>query len=338
MAVQHSLGIRMVALYYPARTIRKNAARELALVLMESAVPSLDVRTAPNCTNNIKFSCLAVCGTTDAYCYSPGCQYKYGPGCSENNPPKGVDTTNFVRNKAGKVPYGGTGVYRCVKNNTVALTYDDGPIQEFTTHILDLFKKYDAKGTFFVTGANVNKGAIDDTDEFVEVIKRMDEEGHQIASHTWTHLDLSKISSEDREKQIVYLERALHNIVGKIPTYMRPPYSSCTAESGCEEQMKELGYHISYFNLDTDDYNQKTADLPKQWFEGNLTSTGDKNDPWIAIAHDIVEHTAMDLTEYMLETVTKAGYKLVTMGECLGDPKGNWYRTANGTAYVAVST
>jgi len=288
-----------------------------------------------SCPDGECCSSAGFCGTTDDHCYSPRCQYQYGPGCAENNPPKGVDTTKFKRNKAGKVPYGGTGIYRCVKNNTVALTYDDGPQHKFTTHILDLFNKYDAKGTFFVTGNNINKGAIDTTDEFVKVIKRMDEEGHQIASHTWTHLDLSKISSKERENQMVYLERALHNIVGKIPTYMRPPYSSCTADSGCEQHMADLGYHVSYFNLDTDDYNHNISDIPKKLFEEELTSTGDKNDPWLAIAHDIVEHTAMDLTEFMLETVTKAGYKLVTMGECLGDPKGNWYRTENGTAYVA---
>jgi hypothetical protein len=45
---------------------------------------------------------------------------------------------------------------------------------------------------------------------------------------------------------------ALSNIVGKFPTYMRPPYSSCSAASGCEQDMADLGYHISYFDLDTD--------------------------------------------------------------------------------------
>jgi peptidoglycan/xylan/chitin deacetylase (PgdA/CDA1 family) len=40
-------------------------------------------------------------------------------------------------------------------------------------------------------------------------------------------------------------EMALRNILGFFPTYMRPPYSACSA--GCEEDMKELGYHITYF-------------------------------------------------------------------------------------------
>jgi peptidoglycan/xylan/chitin deacetylase (PgdA/CDA1 family) len=95
-----------------------------------------------------------------------------------------------------------------------------------TNHVLDVFASYNAKATFFITGNNINKGEIDITPEFVNVIKRMDAEGHQIASHTWTHLDLSAVSQIDRKNQMWKNEMALRNIVGKIPTYMRPPYSS----------------------------------------------------------------------------------------------------------------
>jgi peptidoglycan/xylan/chitin deacetylase (PgdA/CDA1 family) len=129
-------------------------------------------------------------------------------------------------------------------------------MKDTTTTILDLFKKYDAKATFFITGNNIAKGQIDKTQEFVDVIKRMDSEGHQIASHTWTHLDLSKIDADTRKDQILNVEGALNNIVGKIPTYLRPPYSSCTADSGCQKYMEDMGYHLIFFQLNTDDYEQ----------------------------------------------------------------------------------
>jgi hypothetical protein len=51
---------------------------------------------------------------------------------------------------------------------------------------------------------------------------------------------------------MVKLEMALSNIIGRFPTYMRPPFSSCTAASGCPQDLADLGYHISYFDLDTD--------------------------------------------------------------------------------------
>lgn len=303
--------------------------------------PSLTARaSAPECGPGVG-SCPAgsccsrafFCGTTDDYCYSPGCNYKYGPGCAENNPPAGTNTSSIARDKVGSVPYGGNGTFRCTKPGTVAITYDDGPQKKFTEHILDQFKSYNAKATFFVTGNNINKGQLDVV--YTDVIKRMSAEGHQIASHTWTHLDLSEISSEDRKNQIFMNEMAIRNILGKIPTYLRPPYSSCTEKSGCQKDMADLGYHITNFNVDTDDYNLNTADkiqTAKDNFIDTITnnSATAKDNQWLAIGHDILEQTANNLTGFMLETIAKLGYKAVTVGECLGDPEENWYRTADG--------
>ena len=128
---------------------------------------------------------------------------------------------------------------------------------------------------------------------------------------------------------------ALNNIVGKIPTYLRPPYSSCDA--ACQADMSDLGYHLIYFDVDTDDYQQINASRiqnSKDWFKGNITKSGatpEKND-WLAISHDIIEQTANNLTEYMLSTLTQLGYKAVTVGECLGDPEENWYRQFGDSA------
>ncbi|KAH5128754.1 hypothetical protein HBH70_210270 [Parastagonospora nodorum] len=283
---------------------------------------------------------IGYCDTTDAHCYSPGCQYKYGPACAENNPPAGTNTSSIPRDKVGSVAYGGEGIFQCVTPGTVALTYDDGPQTKYTEHILDLMKSYNAKATFFMTGANINKGQIDI--KFADVIKRVDSEGHQVASHTWTHLDLSKVSSLDRKNQLWMNEMALRNVLGKIPTYMRPPYSSCTKESGCQQDMADLGYHITNFKVDTDDYNQNKPEQiqqSKDWFKGNITkagATGEKGDKWLTIGHDILDQTANNLTEYMLQTLTQLGYKAVTVGDCLGDPKENWYRKADG-AGVSVA-
>lgn len=271
------------------------------------------------------------CGTTSDDCYSPGCQFKYGPGCYENRTPAGASTSTVARPKVGNIPYGGAGIYSCNNPGTIAITYDDGPFTAYTAHILDTFASYGGKATFFITGANIGKGQIDTTPEFTSVIRRAYNEGHQIASHTWTHLDLSAITSAQRKEQMYKNEMALRNILGFFPTYMRPPYSSCTAASGCEADMAALGYHVTYFDVDTDDYNQATPSNiqnSKNWFNGNITAGGatPANNDWLAIGHDIHEQTAYNLTDYMLSRLTQLGYRAVTVGECLNDPVANWYR------------
>jgi peptidoglycan/xylan/chitin deacetylase (PgdA/CDA1 family) len=100
------------------------------------------------------------------------------------------------------------------------LTFDDGPYI-YTDALLDILASYGAKATFFITGINNGKGAIDEVPAYVSVIRRMIAEGHQVASHTWSHADLSTLTDADRELEMVKDEMALRNIIGKIPTYMR---------------------------------------------------------------------------------------------------------------------
>lgn len=186
------------------------------------------------------------------YCESPGCQFNYGPACDDNTVPPGSNTSTIARPKVGNVPYGGAGIYDCTIAGTIALTFDDGPYI-YTDYILDVLKNYSARATFFVTGNNNGKGEIDNAaNGWSTIIQRAYNEGHQIASHTWTHPYLSNLTSAQRKQQMWSNEMALRNILGFFPTYMRPPYSDCTAASGCQKDMADLGYHITYFDVDTD--------------------------------------------------------------------------------------
>lgn len=131
-----------------------------------------------------------------------------------------------------------------------------------------------------------------------------------------------------RKQQMAKNERAIANIIGKYPTYMRPPYSQCSPESGCQADMQSLGYHRIFFDLDTQDYLnpnaseiQKSKDIVKGYLS-NKTVTS-----YLAIQHDILPQSVGNLTEYFFEAVRDKGWKGVTVGECLGDPKVNWYRT-----------
>ncbi|KAI9863894.1 MAG: hypothetical protein M1813_003546 [Trichoglossum hirsutum] len=237
--------------------------------------------------------------------------------------PAGESTARVPRPKLGGYPYGGAGIFDCTVSGVVSLTFDDGPYI-YTSDILDLLDSYDAKATFFITGNNMGKGQIDDpTLPWPALIRRMHAEGHQIASHTWTHQDLSALNSAQRKEQMIKNEMAIRNVLGFFPTYMRPPYSKCS--KSCQADMKSLGYHITHFNLDTDDYNQNTPlriQTSKKRFDDGL-----RGNRHLVISHDIHEQTVHNLTGYMLSKIQRAGYRAVTVGECLGDPEAHWYRS-----------
>jgi peptidoglycan/xylan/chitin deacetylase (PgdA/CDA1 family) len=164
--------------------------------------------------------------------------------------------------------------------------------------------------------------------------------GHQLASHTWTHQDLSGTNATQRQNQMVYNEMAFRNIFGWFPTYMRPPFTSCSYASGCEDHMAALGYHMIYLDIDTKDYLNDSPDLiqkSKDYFSGNVSGNV-ASSSYLTLTHDTHFQTAINLTEFMLQTLQARGFRAVSVGECLGDPKVNWYRNAtNGAALSSVS-
>lgn len=286
-----------------------------------------------SCAANECCSVAGFCGTSPDYCISPDCQFRYGPACDANHIPSGKNTTSIPRDKVGSVQYGADGIYNCVNTGDVALTFDDGP-SPYTSHILDVLDRYNAKATFFISGNNNGKGSIDTNSQWSSLIQRMYNGGHQVASHTWSHADLGKLSSNERKNEMIKNEMALRNILGVIPTYMRPPYSSCSAESGCEDDMKDLGYHITYFDLDTQDYLNDSPDRigkSKTIFKDALIGKPSTDSEFLAISHDIHEQTSEQLVDYMLQNIQARGFKAVTVGTCLNDPKQNWYRSDRAT-------
>lgn len=216
----------------------------------------------------------------------------------------------------------------CTKPNVVALTYDDGPYL-YTSQLLDILKQFNFKATFFVVGNNLGKGQIDTASPYPDLLKRMIADGHQIASHTWSHYSLDEISSDMRKQQMVKNERAIANVIGKYPTYMRPPYSQCVT-AGCQADMKTLGYHRVLFDLDTTDYLNP---LPAQIQNAKDIVRVALNSPasdYLAIQHDVVEQSVTNLTSYFYTLIKDKGWTGVTVGDCLQDPPANWYRTPAG--------
>ncbi|KAA8650916.1 chitin deacetylase CDA6 [Aspergillus tanneri] len=261
----------------------------------------------------------------DGYCCSTADRFGH---CDAHQSPGGPPTDTIPRPKLGEVPYGPQTIRSCTIPGTIALTYDDGPHQ-YTSDLLDILDKHHAKATFFITGNNNGKGEIDTGEQWISLVQRMHSQGHQIASHTWSHQDLSKITEDQRRVQILWNEVALRNILGGFPTYMRPPYSSCTPESGCLNDIGVLGYHIILYDIDTEDYRHDSPDMiqvSKDIFDKNLARGKASDSSWLVITHDIHEQTVHNLTEHMLEKLSKDGYRAVTVGECLGDPEEFWYR------------
>lgn len=208
-------------------------------------------------------------------------------------------------------------ITKCTQAGTVALTFDDGPYI-YTSKILDILRDNNVKATFFVNGQNW--GSINEAGNQA-IVRRIVNDGHLLGSHTWSHPDLTTLNRAGIESQLNQLKDTLIQLIGKYPTYFRAPYFA--TNSLVLETAGALGYHVINADIDTLDWRYKdNIQTSVQLFKDGLNAGGS-----IALAHDVHQPTADTLAAAMVSEVKRRGLRAVTVGECLGDPAANWYRT-----------
>jgi len=133
------------------------------------------------------------------------------------------------------------------KKRVVYLTIDDGPNSVITDRMLDILKKYDVKATFFVIG-NLVKG--NDM-----VLKRIQEEGHGIGLHSYTH-DIKNIykSQDVFIKEMLQSSDTVSGITGVKPNVIRfPGGSSKRLNKELLDKLHNLGYKVYDWNISAGD-------------------------------------------------------------------------------------
>jgi cellulose synthase/poly-beta-1,6-N-acetylglucosamine synthase-like glycosyltransferase/spore germination protein YaaH/peptidoglycan/xylan/chitin deacetylase (PgdA/CDA1 family) len=138
--------------------------------------------------------------------------------------------------------------------NKVALTFDDGPDPQWTPKILDVLKEKQATATFFLIGI--------EADKFPGIAKRVYQEGNTIGNHTFTHPDVSNISTAYMKVELNLTERLFGSLMGIRATLMRPPYA-IDEEPDTADQVRpleipqDLGYITVGNRIDPNDWNDK---------------------------------------------------------------------------------
>ncbi len=126
---------------------------------------------------------------------------------------------------------------------------------EVIEDMLRILREKDVKITFFVTGRWVKN--------FPEIFKLIVNEGHEIGSHGYQHLDYSSLSFAENKKQIQEAELEIMKYTGIEPTLFAPPSGSFNEHT--LEAAHKLGYKTILWSIDTIDWRQgSTSDLIKK--------------------------------------------------------------------------
>lgn len=200
-------------------------------------------------------------------------------------------------------------ISHCTVPNTAALTFDDGPFQ-YMYDITATLRAANVSATFFFNGNNY--GCIY-SPENVKRVKHAYDMGHQVASHTWSHADLSILSLSKISTEMSKIDQAIERITGASPSFMRPPYGKYNdrvlqVAAGRKQS-------IVLWDLDTGDslgasvaeqkgqYNQVAKRYPKTV---------------LALNHEVYESSIRDVLPHAIKQLRSSGYRLVTVAECVG--------------------
>lgn len=175
----------------------------------------------------------------------------------------------------------------------VAFTYDDGPNPNTTPGLLQELKKRSMTATFFMLGKNVERNA--------PLVKTMHTMGFDLASHTFNHRNLKRITNEEQAVEINGTVDAIKNATGIEPSSTRPPYGNYN-----EVTLSLLKNPIVLWNVDTLDWKYRNVDMTYQ----NSIDKIDDGD--IVLFHDIYK-TSVDASLKIADELYKRGYIIMSV-------------------------
>jgi peptidoglycan/xylan/chitin deacetylase (PgdA/CDA1 family) len=197
------------------------------------------------------------------------------------------------------------------KENTVAITFDDGPDRDTTPKILEILKSKGITATFYLEGSHVKTNP--------EIAKRIIEEGHAIANHTYNHPFTYKLPTDTYTKELSAADQIIHLTTGYKTSLYRTPFN----ESNLFETMSDgdnlkflnsKGYLVSEFDIDSNDYKEISGATIKENVLKTLAET--KGGQILFHDHNIVSRNELlGVLPDILDEIKAKGYEFAKSDE-----------------------
>ena len=199
---------------------------------------------------------------------------------------------------------------------TLAFTFDDGPDYNNTAKVLDILKANQLKSTFFINVQNWSNILTDSPMQ--DLVRRMVQEGHELANHTANHPRLASLGAAEIEAELAGVESAVKGLLGPTAprlTLFRAPYgepyqgNDSASPSAAYTRVSpivakhavEIGWAIDAF-----DYNCPTGD--GACVLANLRSALESGAYGVVLLHCVHESTVNGL-QGMIDYARSHGYR-----------------------------
>jgi polysaccharide deacetylase family sporulation protein PdaB len=182
----------------------------------------------------------------------------------------------------------------------IAITFDCAWGVDYTEKLLDALQANNAAATFFMVQFW--------TEKYPEYVKKIDEAGCEIGTHSATHSYMSKQNEEEIKQELTSSATAITAVTGKKVELFRAPYGDY--DDLLIDTATALGYYTIQWDVDSLDWKDLSAtDIALRIVNG-------VTDGSIILCHNNGLHTAEALP-LVLSTLQNKGYTFVTVGELI---------------------
>jgi peptidoglycan/xylan/chitin deacetylase (PgdA/CDA1 family) len=131
----------------------------------------------------------------------------------------------------------------------VALTFDDGPNDPYTSQLLEVLARHQVTAAFFVIGSFVRQRP--------EIVRAMHCCGHTVGCHTMTHPRLMYMGPERIRAEIGEATALIEDTIGDQVRFFRPPFGS--RHPGVFRVLTELRLTPVLWNVNARDWKANSA-------------------------------------------------------------------------------
>ena len=188
-----------------------------------------------------------------------------------------------------------------VKEKKIAISFDAAWGAEYTSRIMDILEERDIKTTFFLVGFWVDK--------YPERVKEIAKRGHEVANHSTTHPNMSKLSREQIINEIMTTQEKIEKLAGdRSVRLLRPPFGDYN--DLLIQTCRELGFHVIQWDVDSLDWKE----MGVQNMFDRVTQRVD--DGSIVLFHNNAKYITEALP-LILDHLLAEGYDIVPVSELI---------------------
>lgn len=193
----------------------------------------------------------------------------------------------------------------------IAISFDAAWGSDYTEKLLTILERYNIKTTFFLVAFWIDK--------YPDMVKRIDECGHEIGNHSAKHPNMSQLSEEKIKEELTKTSDKIVELTGKKDILFRPPFGDYNNK--VMKTANDLGYYVIQWDVDSLDYKDYGVNAIVDRVLNKV------KDGSIVLFHNNATYTAEALPT-IIESLQSSGYEIVPISQLIY--KENYYIDHSG--------